>query len=230
MRLLLVDDERRLLGALRQLFMEQHYQVDTAEDGKEGYEKASSNPYDVIVLDVMMPGMSGYDIVKRLRADGQSTPILLLTARDAVDDRVNGLDCGADDYLVKPFATKELLARVRALTRRAGEVLGTETLEVGACRLDLVARSVSLGGVPLPLTSREFQLLEFFLRNPERVLPKELILDRVWGYESAIDTNSVETYVHFLRRKIDAHCAAVHLDRRPTIETVRGVGYTLKGI
>lgn len=230
MRMLLVDDEKGLLGALRQLFTEQHYQVDTAKDGVTGYEKASSNPYDVVVLDVMMPGMSGYDVVKRLRADGHSMPILLLTAKDAVDDRVNGLDCGADDYLVKPFATRELLARVRALTRRTGEVLGTETLEVGAFKLDLVARSVTLGEAPLILTSREFQLLEFFLRNPGRVLPKELILDRVWGYESAIDTNSVETYVHFLRRKIDAHCAAIGLCRRPVIETVRGVGYTLKGI
>ncbi len=228
MRVLVVEDERRLLRALAQLLRDSNYTVDTADDGLDGQRQALENTYDVIVLDVMLPGRSGYDIVRTLRKEGLSTPILLLTAKDAVRDRVEGLDCGADDYLVKPFATQELLARVRALTRRTGEVIGAESYEVGPFVMDSVHRAISLHGEPLALTPKEFQLLEFFLRHPGQVLAKELILDRLWGLEA--DVNIVETYVHFLRRKLDLHLRDRADDQRPFIETLRGVGYRLKGV
>ena len=227
-RVLIVDDEVRLLKALKQLFSEQQYQVETATDGLAGLSMARAEAYDLLIVDVMLPGLSGVDLVRKLRDDGNSTPTLLLTARDAVDDRVQGLDSGADDYLVKPFAAKELLARARALTRRSGEVVGPEQVQVGDIVLDLISRTVYLGDAPLTFTAREFQLLEFFLRHPGQVLPKELILDRVWGLEAAIELNSVETYVHFLRKKLDAHRALHNIEPMTAIETVRGVGYVFK--
>lgn len=230
MRVLIVDDEVKLLQALKQLFVEHQYAVDTARDGVAGLHMARDGGYDLLIVDVMMPRMSGYDMIRALRKEGASVPILLLTAKDAIDDRVEGLDSGADDYLVKPFATKELLARVRALTRRAGDLLGTDNLQVGLFTLDLVSRAVTIGNCPLALTAKEFQLLELFMRNPGQVLPRELILDRVWGLEAPLDTNAVEIYVHFLRKKIDA-CGSIG-DSKPVsaIETVRGVGYVFKGM
>lgn len=231
MRILVVDDEVKLLSALKQIFVENQYAVDTARDGEEGFSLARYGAYDLLIVDVMMPKMTGYAMVKALRKEGLSTPVLMLTAKDAVDDRVEGLDSGADDYLVKPFATKELLARVRALTRRAGDVIGTETLVAGDVQLDMVSRAVNLRDVPLTLTTKEFQLLELFLRNQGQVLPKELILDRIWGFEGSMDTNAVEIYVHFLRKKLDAarKASATPDEITTTIETVRGVGYVFKG-
>ncbi|KUO94807.1 response regulator transcription factor [Ferroacidibacillus organovorans] len=231
MRLLLIEDEVRLAKALQQTFSEHHYIVDLAHDGATGLDLAQTDTYDIILVDVMLPNMSGYEVVRKLRKTGHATPILMLTARDAVDDRVEGLDAGADDYLVKPFATKELLARVRALSRRSGEMLDVEEVSVGAISIDSVSRSVYVAGEPYSLTGKEFQLLELFMRNPNQVLPKELILDRVWGVEAPMDRNAVEIYVHFLRKKMDK----VRIDRKielaemPVIETVRGVGYALRG-
>jgi len=227
--MLIVDDEVKLLRALEQTFGELHYAVDTAKDGERGLELAQAGGYDVLVIDVMLPRMTGYQIVESLRTSGDSTPILLLTAKDAVDDRVQGLDSGADDYLVKPFAMKELTARVRALTRRTGDVMGTKTQVVGPFELDLVSRTVTHHGALLALTAKEFQLFEMFLRNPGQVLPKELILDRIWGFEGPEDTNAVEIYVHFLRKKIDARrTVGERTERASYIETVRGVGYVLR--
>lgn len=229
MRMLIIDDEVKLLRALEQTFTELHYAVDTAADGKKGLALAQGGGYDVLVVDVMLPNMSGYQIVEALREEGDSTPILLLTAKDAVDDRVQGLDSGADDYLVKPFAMKELTARVRALTRRTGDVMGTKTQVVGPFELDLVSRTVTQHGDLLALTAKEFQLLEMFLRNAGQVLPKELILDRIWGFEGPEDTNAVEIYVHFLRKKIDTRRTELERSERASyIETVRGVGYVLR--
>ena len=228
MRVLLVDDEVKLLRALRQTFMDQQYVCDLAEDGETALDMARTDSYDLLIVDVMLPRMSGYELVRSLRKAGQSTPILLLTARDAVADRVKGLDLGADDYLVKPFATQELFARVRALTRRTGDVMGTDTLRVGDLALDLRERSVTVAGQPLALSAKEFQLLELFLRNPGRVLPKELILDRVWGFSAAIDTNAVEIYVHFLRRKLEGKRQELGLESGCRIETVRGAGYAMR--
>ena len=223
-----MDDERRLLRAVQHLLHEQHYDVDTADNGEDGLRLALEQTYVLLILDVMLPRLMGFEIVRRLRREGSSTPILMLTARDSVGDRVEGLDSGADDYLVKPFATQELLARVRALTRRAGDLVGTDHLDVGSFHVDLIARTVSLGGVLLPLTSKEFQVLEFFLRHPNRILPKELMLDRLWGIDA--DIGIVETYVHFLRRKIEAHAAEHPLAAPPQIDTVRGVGYRLRDV
>ncbi len=234
MRILVIDDERKLVRAIKQLFVENHYVVDVAYDGTSGLDLARNGVYDVLVVDVMLPGMTGYDLVETLRKERFSVPILMLTARDGVDDRVYGLDRGADDYLVKPFASNELLARVRALTRRKGEVMGADGVQVGDLHLDLVTRHVTVGHTAVPLTAKEFQLLELFIRHPDQVLPKELLLDRVWGYEASVDTNAVEIYVHFLRKKLQiAKESAVDKENPPhipTIETVRGVGYVLKGI
>ena len=230
MRILLVDDEVKLTQALAQLLSEQQYVTDVAHDGVSGLDMGRAEVYDVLIIDVMLPGMSGYEIVRTLRDEGVSTPTLLLTAKDAVDDRVQGLDSGADDYLVKPFATTELLARIRALTRRTGDVMGTKELAVGEFRLNLLTRQVSCRDAAIHLTAKEFQLLELFLRNPGQVLPKELILDRVWGLEAPLDTNAVEIYVHFLRKKLLSFEATGGEPLGCSIETVRGVGYVLKGL
>ncbi|PWI58869.1 response regulator transcription factor [Sulfoacidibacillus thermotolerans] len=234
MRILLIDDEKKLVEALKQLFVENHFAVDLAHDGVEGLELARNDVYDVLIVDVMLPHLSGYELVEILRKEGSSVPILLLTAKDGVDDRVYGLDHGADDYLVKPFATSELLARVRALTRRKGNVVGTEKIGVGDLQLDLVTRQVTCGQTVMQLTAKEFLLLELFLRHEGQVLPKEVLLDRVWGYEALLDTNAVEIYVHFLRKKLLAAKANVATEKAtlhiPMIETVRGVGYVLKAL
>ena len=222
MRVLLVEDEKRLASALAQLCRENQYVADVANDGDTGLDLALTNSYDILVLDVMLPKRSGLDIVRRVRAEKLDVPILLLTARDTVDDRVLGLDAGADDYLVKPFNNKELLARIRALTRRTCNLTGTELMEAGPFTLDLTERIVRRDGEQLNLTVKEFQLLELLLRNKGKVLSKEIILDRVWGPDAALIGNAVENYVHFLRKKIDQPGAPSY------IETVRGVGYVLK--
>lgn len=228
MRILLVDDEPALLSALQQLLQSQHYTVDAAQDGETGLELAMNNSYDLFVLDVMLPGMMGFEVVERLRRDQNSTPILMLTAKDSVVDRVRGLDSGADDYLVKPFAIQEFLARIRALTRRSGDLVGTDEFDVGCFHVDLVGRTVSLGSATLALSSKQFQVLEFFLRHPNKVLPKELILDRIWDIDT--DIGIVETYVHFLRKKFESHLSVHPVPAHPQIETLRGVGYRLSGV
>ncbi|QRF24177.1 response regulator transcription factor [Alicyclobacillus sp. TC] len=219
MRILLVEDERRLSAAIVQLLKENQYAVDAAFDGESGLDLAMTNSYDAIILDIMLPRMSGLEILQTLRKEKLNVPILLLTAKDTVEDRVTGLDAGADDYLVKPFANKELLARVRALTRRTGNLQGTENLQVGAFTLDFATREVQKNGQTINLTSKEFQLMELFLRNQGKVLSKEIILDRVWGPDAEVIGNAVENYVHFLRKKID------DANTPSYISTVRGVGY-----
>src|SRR5579875_4052371 len=222
MRLLIVEDERRLAAALVQLCRENQYVVDVAYDGENGLDLALTNSYDALILDIMLPKLSGLEILQRIRKEHLDVPVLLLTAKDTVEDRVTGLDSGADDYLVKPFANKELLARIRALTRRTGNIAGTDSLHVGPFTLDLVGRQVSRDGKVLPLTTKEFQFMELLMRNHGKVLSKEIILDRVWGPDADVIANAVENYVHFLRKKID-------LPGQPSfIETVRGVGYVFK--
>ena len=222
MRILLVEDEKRLASALLQLFQDNHYLADVAHDGVNGLDLALTNSYDALVLDIMLPKLDGLEIVRRVRQEGLDVPILLLTARDTVDDRVKGLDVGADDYLVKPFANKELLARVRALTRRTGNLTGTENMQVGPFVIDFSERVVKQDSRSLTLTTKEFQLLELLLRNHGKVLSKELILDRVWGPDAEVIGNAVENYIHFLRKKIDE-------PNQPSyIETVRGVGYVFR--
>lgn len=221
-RILLVEDETRLAAALVQLFKDNAYATDVAHDGETGLDLALTNSYDAMIFDVMLPQRNGLDILRVLRKHGIAAPVLLLTAKDTVEDRVRGLDFGADDYLVKPFANKELLARIRALTRRTGNLSGTDEMAVGPFTLDLTNRQVARNGVALSLTVKEFHLLELLLRNQGKVLSKETIMDRVWGPDADVVANSVENYVHFLRKKIDSSVGTSF------IETVRGVGYVFR--
>jgi two-component system, OmpR family, response regulator MprA len=222
-RLLVVDDERAVRDALRRAFRLEGYDVTLAGDGEEALASLTASEPDAVILDVLMPGVDGLVVCRRLRERGSRVPVLMLTARDAVGDRVAGLDAGADDYVVKPFALEELLARVRALLRRARpEDNGDETLAFADLTVDLGTREVRRGKRVIELTRTEFNLLELFLRNPRQVLERTLILERVWGYDFGPSTNSLDVYIGYLRRKTEA-------DGEPRlIQTVRGVGYALR--
>lgn len=222
MRLLLVEDEKRLADALAYIFKKNNYGIDVAYDGITGQEMAETGIYDLIILDRMLPKKEGVSVLKHLRSTGIKTPVLLLTARDAVEDRVEGLDAGADDYLVKPFATEELLARVRALARRQNEQLIGEKLQVASLILDPLQCEAACGNEKIKLTFKESQLLELFMRNRGQVITKEQILDRVWGLNADVELNNVEIYIHYLRKKLNPEKSHVRL------ETVRGIGYCLK--
>ena len=219
-RLLVVDDDPDVRDSLRRALGYAGYAVATAVNGADALASVSRSPVDLIILDVLMPMLDGFDTCRALRERGNATPVIVLTARDAVDDRVAGLEAGADDYLVKPFALRELLARVNALLRRAQpvrDVLGYADLTV-----DLTARTVSRGGAPLALTKIEFALLELLLRNAEQVLSYDVILDRVWGYGEAPASNALQVFVGFLRRKLEEN------GRRRLVHNVRGIGYVLR--
>jgi two-component system, OmpR family, response regulator MprA len=218
---LVVDDEPSVRDALERALKAQHYVVITAADGRQALEAIADERPELVLLDVLMPVMDGFEACRRLRELGDRTPVLMLTARDAVGDRVEGLDAGADDYVVKPFALEELLARCRALLRRSG-VPGDEPLRFADVVLDPVTREVHRGDRPIELSRTEYNLLELFLLNPKRVLTREVIFDRVWGYDFGPTSNTLEVYVGYLRRKTEA-------DGEPRlIHTVRGVGYVLK--
>jgi two-component system, OmpR family, response regulator MprA len=222
MKILVVDDERAVREALRRALELQGYEVDLAEDGEVALERLEANGQpDAIVLDILMPGIDGLEVCRRIRRTGSAVPVLMLTARDAVGDRVEGLDAGADDYLVKPFALEELLARVRALLRRgAPSVDGV--LRFADLELDPSTREVRRGGEPVDLTRTEFNLLELFMTNPKQVLTRSIIFERVWGYDFGFASNSLDVYIGYLRRKTET-------DGRPrVIQTVRGVGYALR--
>lgn len=222
MRLLLVEDEKRLSDALVYIFKKNNYGVDVAYDGVTGQEMAETGIYSLIILDRMLPKKEGVLVLKELRGNGIKTPVLLLTAKDAIEDRVEGLDAGADDYLVKPFATEELLARVRALARRQNEQLHSEKVQVASLILDPLHCEVTHGNEIIKLTVKESQLLELFMHNRGQVITREQILDRIWGLDSDVELNNVEIYIHYLRKKIDFEECRIRL------ETVRGVGYCLK--
>jgi DNA-binding response OmpR family regulator len=221
MRILLVDDEVKFSTVLRSGLEEHGFAVDLAHDGEQGYQLASIEPYDLLILDVMLPVVDGLQVCRRLRADRCNVPILMLTARDAVDDRVAGLDCGADDYLTKPFAFRELLARTRALLRRDGNSRDP-VLRVADLELDTVSHGVRRGGRKVDLTSKEYAILEYFARNPNRVLTRAQIAEHVWDYDFVAMSNVVDVYVGYLRRKLGD-------DREPRLlHTVRGTGYQLR--
>jgi DNA-binding response OmpR family regulator len=222
MRLLVVEDDPRVARLVQRGLTEAGHDVEVAHDGAEGLARAEGGGYDLIVLDVMLPELDGLEVCRRLRQRRVRTPILMLTARDAVGDRVRGLDAGADDYLVKPFALEELLARVRALSRRAAEGLDGDVLRVGDLALDLARHEACRGDRAIELTAKEFALLEYLMRHAGRVLTKAQITDQVWGYDTEATSNVVEIYIHYLREKVDRGYA------RPLIRTVRGVGYTIK--
>jgi two-component system response regulator MprA len=219
-RILVVDDERAVREALERALRLEGYEVDLVADGQEALFSLARRSADAIVLDVLMPVMDGLETSRRLRRQGNTTPILMLTARHDVSDRVAGLDAGADDYLVKPFALEELLARLRALLRRANG--GDEMLSFADLTLDPGTREVRRGDRSIELTRTEFLLLELFLRNPRQVLTRDVIFDRVWGYDFGPASNSLEVYVGYLRRKTEAG------GEPRLIHTVRGVGYALR--
>ena len=222
MRVLVVDDDRAVRDAVRRAFTLDGYDVPVADGGLEGLQRVDETRPDVIVLDVMMPDVDGLEVCRRLRAAGDRTPILMLTARDAVSDRIDGLDAGADDYLVKPFDIGELGARVRALLRRTNPALDGERLSFGELELDSDRHGARLGDRVVELTRTEYQLLELLMLNPRRVLPHSLIYERVWGYDFGPSSNALRVYVGYLRRKL-AELGAPEL-----IQNVRGVGYALR--
>ena len=222
MRILVVDDELAVRTSLERALRLEGYDVDLASDGVEALERLPETEPDALILDVLMPRMDGIAATTQLRARGNRTPILLLTARDAVADRVAGLDAGADDYLVKPFALEELLARLRALLRRTGASSGDGKLAFADLTLDAGTREVRRGDRSIELTRTEFLLLELFMLNPKQVLTRQLIFERVWGYDFGPSSNALEVYVGYLRRKLER-------DGEPRlIHTVRGVGYALR--
>jgi two-component system response regulator MprA len=224
MAILIVDDEQSVRDALRRALAMQGYDVELAVDGEEALLKLRSNPnaIDLAIVDILMPRLDGLELTRRLRADGSELPILMLTARDQVADRVAGLEAGADDYLVKPFALEELVARVRALLRRLGTDDEPTTLSFGDLELNTGTREVIRDGEQLVLTRTEFSLLELFLRNPRQVLTRSVIFDRVWGYDFGYGSNSLDVYISYLRKKTEAG----GLPR--LIHTIRGVGYALR--
>ena len=221
MRLLIVEDEPRMAGLLRRGLEREGFAVDAVDEGEEALWKAEAVSYDAIVLDLMLPGIDGLEVCARLRSAGVWSPILMLTARDGVGDRVAGLDRGADDYLTKPFSYAELLARLRALIRR-GQAERPTVLEVGDLKLDPATRQVWRGETEIELSAKEFALLETFMRRPGEVLSRFALIERAWDYEYENRSNVVDSYVRFLRGKIDRPFAA------SSIETVRGVGYRLR--
>ena len=220
MRILLVEDEPRLSEALTYILKKNNYGVDTAYDGETGQAMAETGVYDLIILDRMLPRKEGVTLLKELRSQGIHTPVLLLTAKDSLQDRIEGLDAGADDYLVKPFSTEELLARLRALGRRWSGQIQDEQLNVAGLILKPLHCELTQGNETVKLTLKESLLLELFMRNLGQVITKEQILDRVWGLDTDIETNNVEIYVHYLRKKLNSP--------NVRIETVRGIGYCLK--
>ena len=222
MRILVVDDEPAVRDAVRRALVLSGYTVETADGGGAAVTALAAEAPDAIVLDVAMPGVDGLEVCRRLRASGDRTPVLMLTARDTVADRVEGLDAGADDYLVKPFALEELLARLRALLRRTGPAEPGAVLRFADLELDPVAHTVARGGRRIDLTRTEFALLELLLRNPRVVLTRSVIHERIWGYDFGPGSNALGVYVGYLRRKLEAG------GESRLIQTVRGVGYVLR--
>lgn len=222
MKILVVDDEPAVRTAVRRGLILAGYDVEMAADGDEALAAFSGAPPDAVVLDVLMPGTDGLEVCRRLRAVGDRTPVLMLTARDAVSDRVTGLDAGADDYLVKPFALEELLARLRALLRRSGPNGDESVLRYDDLELDIEAFTAARGERRIELTRTEFALLELFLRNPRRVLSRAVIHERIWGYDFGPGSNALGVYVGYLRRKLETG------GEPRLIQTVRGVGYVLR--
>ncbi|HEX8976318.1 MAG TPA: response regulator transcription factor [Solirubrobacteraceae bacterium] len=223
MRVLVVDDDRGLREVLRRALTMSGYEVRLAENGTEALNEVSSGAPDAMVLDIGLPDIDGLEVTRQLRREGNRLPVLMLTARDAVSDRIDGLDAGADDYLVKPFDIDELKARLRALMRRAGgEGDADGDLSFGELKLDAARHGVNVNGNFVELTRTEYQLLELLMLNPRRVLPHTLIYDRVWGYDFGPSSNALRVYVGYLRRKLE------DAGSRPLIHTVRGVGYALR--
>ena len=223
MRLLVVEDEVYLLNIIKKRLMKEHYSVDACSDGIEALEYIRMTPYDGIVLDIMLPGMDGISILKQMRKEGNHTPVLMLTAKDSIEDRVKGLDTGADDYLVKPFAFEELLARIRVMLRKQGEIKPQEEVfTLADLTVDCKSHEVKRNGEKIELSSKEFSLLQYMMRNRGKVLSREQIENHIWDYDYMGSSNMVDVYIRYLRKKIDEP-----YDKK-LIQTVRGAGYVLK--
>jgi DNA-binding response OmpR family regulator len=222
MRILVVEDEHRIANAIKKGLEQEHYAVDVAYDGCEAGDLIGGNEYDLIVLDIMLPKVDGLTLCKNLRQQNNHTPVLMLTARDQLDDKIIGLDTGADDYLSKPFAFEELLARVRALLRRPPKIL-SNTLKVANLTLDAQKYIVERAGKPISLSSKEFALLQYIMRHPNQILSKEMIIAHVWDYDADVLPNTVEVNIRNLRKKIDQPFS----DQPTLIQTVRGYGYKI---
>ena len=221
MRVLIVEDERHLAEALRQIMLEQKYKADIVYDGEDGFEYAMSNAYDAIILDIMLPGRNGFEVVRKLRAEKNNVPILLLTAKDEISDKVKGLDCGADDYMTKPFSPEELLARIRAMMRRQGDVVFDE-IKFANLSLNISMRTLNCGEKSMHLAYKEFEILRLLINKPKVIVPKEDIIIKVWGADAEADDNNVEAYISFLRKKLN------FLGSEAKIKTIRKVGYRLE--
>lgn len=220
MPVLIVEDDVSLARALQKILQDNGYEVDVVHTGTDGLSWAESGYYDVVVLDVMLPGMDGFEVARQLRRRGVSTPVLLLTARDAVPDKITGLDAGADDYMTKPFSPAELMAHLRALTRRQGEVV-FERLTLGDLTLDLDTRELRCGAKAIGLSEKEFAIARILMENPRQIISKEQLMSRAWGIESDVGENNIEAFVSFLRKKLK------HVGSAVKLENVRKVGYRM---
>lgn len=222
MRILIVEDEIHLAEALTQILRKNNYTVDAVNDGESGLDNALTDIYDLIVLDIMLPKMDGITVLKNIRKEGIATPVILLTAKGEISDKVKGLDSGADDYLAKPFATEELLARIRAMSRRKGEVILDNTLKYGDIELNPATLKLSKGSKEVKLILKESELLEYLISRKNMTTSKEMIIEKIWGFDSEVVNNHVEVYISFLRKKLS------FLGSEVSINTVRGVGYVLE--
>ena len=222
MRILVIEDERKIAQFIKRGLKEEGYAVDAANDGEEGHFLASTNDYDIIVLDVMLPRLDGVNLCKKLREEKNPVPIIILTAKDDVEDKIKGLDAGADDYLTKPFAFEELLARIRAALRKKDQAVSTK-LQVADLTLDLLTHRVMRSNKEIVLTNKEYTLLEYLMRHAASIIPRAIISEHVWDINFDTDTNVIDVYINYLRRKIDSG------HKKKLIHTIRGRGYTLKG-
>ncbi|ETT35446.1 winged helix family two component transcriptional regulator [Paenibacillus sp. FSL R5-192] len=222
MRILIAEDEVHLAEAVSQILKKNNYSVDMVHDGRSGLDYAQSGIYDLLLLDIMMPEMDGITILKKLRSEGNHTPVILLTAKGELSDKVTGLDYGADDYIAKPFATEELLARIRAALRRKGEVVPEDGLKFGDIELNTTQLKLSVQGKEIKLNLKENELLELLIARKQAITSKEQIIEKLWGFDSEVEYNNVEVYISFLRKKLTFLNSAVR------INTIRGVGYVLE--
>lgn len=221
MKILIVEDELALSEALTEILKRNQYNVDTVDNGEDGLEYALTGLYDCIILDIMLPIMDGLNVLKQLRKSRISTPVMLLTAKSDIDDKINGLDCGADDYLTKPFVTGELLARIRALTRRTGEV-NIDAYDFHGLSLNKNTYMLSYKNQSVKLSMKEYQIMEILIMNPNQIITKERFIEKIWGFESDVEYNNIEVYISFLRKKIQS------INSGANIFTARGVGYYLE--
>lgn len=222
MKLLLVEDEKELSEALVEILTKNKYVVDAVYDGEDGLNYALTDIYDVIVLDIMLPKLNGLSVLKELRKKEITTPIIMLTAKSQIEDRVQGLDLGADDYLTKPFAAEELLARLRSITRRKGNVINDNYLSYGDIRLDLNTYDLEVKGESIRLTLKEFEIIKYFMERPKVVVSKDDLITKLWGFDAEIEYNNIEVYISFIRKKLQ------HLNSEVNIVTIRGVGYRME--